>query len=376
MGHDADASEKTEAPTPRKLERARQQGQVAVSRDLGHTAGLLAAVCAAGLGLGWATQQLLGLFEALWPALGQPFGAAVRALGSRAWHTGLVLCAAIVVPVALCGLLAVRLQAGPVWSMQPLAPRLQHLNPLGGLRRMASIERLAELLKALLKATAALAIGWETVHALPGPLSHLPWTDRVQGVGAALWQAGWPIATGSLAVFSALSVLDLLDQRRRLMKQLRMSRHELRQEAREQEGDPHLKSHRRQAHQALSQGAAVKAAGQAHVLLVNPTHLAVAIAYDRQSCPVPTVSAKGVGSVAQGMREAAEAASVPIVRNMALARELNERSDVGDLVPVDLFEAMAKVMMFVRDIRPRGGLASIDDSVARPGGVADSSVGG
>jgi type III secretion protein U len=376
MGHDADPSDKTEAPTARKIERARQQGQVAVSRDLGHAAGLLAAVCVAGLGLGWATQQLLDLFEALWPALGQPFGAAARALGGLAWHTGLVLCGAIIVPVALCGVLAVRLQAGPVWSMQRLAPRLQHLNLLSGVRRMASMERLAELLKALLKATAALALGWETVSALPGPLSHLPWTDRVHGVGTALWQAGWPIATGALAVFSALSVLDLLDQRRRLTKQLRMSRHELRQEAREQEGDPHLRSHRRQAHQALSQRAAVQAAGQAHVLLVNPTHLAVAIAYDRRTCPVPTVSAKGVDSVAQGMREAAEAAGVPIVRNIPLARELHERSDEGDLVPADLFEVMAKVMMFARYIRSRGGLASIDDSVARPGGVADSAVGG
>jgi type III secretion protein U len=376
MGRDPDSSDKTEAPTPRRLERARQQGQVAVSRDLGHAAGLAAAVSMAGLGLGWATHQLLDLFEALWPALGQPFGSAAGALGSRAWHTGLALCGAIVVPVGLAGVLAIRLQAGPVWSVQRMAPRLQHLDPLGGLRRMASLERLTDLSKALLKSMAALALGWATVSTLISPLSHLPWTGRVRDVGTALWKAGWPIGAGSLTVFGMLSVLDALDQRRRLMKRLRMSRHDLRQEAREQEGDPHLKSHRRQAHQALLQGAAVRAASHAHVLLVNPTHLAVAIDYDRHTCPVPTVSAKGTDSVAQGMRAAAEAAGVPIVRNVPLARDLHERADVGDLVPSDLFEVMAEVILWARELRANAGLPSSDDGVARPGGVADSAVGG
>jgi flagellar biosynthesis protein FlhB len=375
MGPDQDASSKTEAPTPRKLQRARQQGQVARSRDLVHTACLLAALCATAVGTGWAAQHVLGLFEGLWLALAQPSGPAARALGTQAWQTGLLLCAGALWPLALAGLLADRLQTGPVWSLQRLTPRLQQLDPLAGLRRLASGERWFEVLRSLLKTVAATLIGWVAVKALLGPLSRLPWQGRPQDLAAALWETGWRIAGGTLAVMAVLSVLEWLDQHRRLMKRLRMSRHELRREHREQEGDPHLKSHRRQAQQSRSQEGATQAARQAHVLLVNPTHLAVAIGYDRQTCPVPTVSAKGVDVVALAMREAAEEAGVPIVRNVPLARELHDRADVGDLVPFDLFEVMAEVILWAREVRTGSGLTSPDDGVARSGGVADAAAG-
>ncbi len=376
MSPEADAGSRTEAPTPRKIERARQQGQVARSRDLGAAAGLLAAVCAAAAGLGWAARQMLALFDALWPVLAQPFGPAALALGSQAWLTALVLCGGVLLPVALAGLLADRLQTGPVWSVQRMSPRLKNLDPAAGLRRMVSVEGWFEVLKSLLKAAAAMAVGWEAVAVLLGPLSHLPWAGRPGDIGSALWQVGWRIGLGALAVFAGVSVLDLLEQRRRHFNRLRMSRHELRQEVREQDGDPHLKSHRRQSHRAWTQDAAVRAASQAHVLLVNPTHLAVAIDYDRQACPVPTVSAKGMDAVAQTLRDAAEAAGVPIVRNVTLARELHERAEVGDLVPSDLFEVMAEVILWARELKTAAALPSADAGVARSGGVADPPTGG
>jgi flagellar biosynthesis protein FlhB len=106
------------------------------------------------------------------------------------------------------------------------------------------------------------------------------------------------------------------------------------------------------------QSAGTQAARTAAVLLVNPTHLAVAIDYDPQTCPVPMVSAKGMGPSARSMREAAEAAGVPISSQRPLARELHERSDVGDLVPSDLFEAMAEVILWARAMRATGSLSS------------------
>jgi flagellar biosynthesis protein FlhB len=291
-------------------------------------------------------------------------------------QTVLTLGTGVLAPLALAGLLADWLQTGPLWSLQRLAPRVDHLNPLAGLRRMASGERWVEVLKSLSKTLAFLVIGWLSVRAVLDPLSRLPWQGRPHDLGHALWQVGSHILLATLGVMFLLSLLDWLDQRRRLMTRLRMTRQEVRQEAREQEGDPHFKAHRRQAHQAWSQNAAVQSARQAHVLLVNPTHVAVAVDYDRLTCPVPTVCAKGLDGLALAMREAAEEAGVPIVRNVALARGLHERAEVGDLVPSDLFAVMAEVILWAREARAPRGLPSKDDGVARSGGVADSSADG
>jgi flagellar biosynthesis protein FlhB len=363
----SDAADKREAPTPQRVERARRDGDVARSRDLTRTAGLLAFVLLGVSAGGWSLARLLSLFDALWLALGRPFDQALTDLSKTACHTGLALCAAVTVPMALAGLLADVLQTGPVWSLRRLAPRLDRLEVMGGLRRMAQAERIADVLLSLVKAGAILLIGALAVHKIIGPSSNLPWSGRAIDVGSAFWQVSLTIALGSLSLFGAMSALDWIHQRIRLMNRLRMSRHDIRQEHRELEGDPGVKARRKQAQQAASQGAGTQAARTAAVLLVNPTHLAVAIDYDRQTCPVPLVSGKGTGESARSMREAAEEAGVPIASQRPLARELHERSEVGDRVPSDLFESMAEVILWARQMRASG---------SRPGHVAGGPASG
>ncbi len=155
----------------------------------------------------------------------------------------------------------------------------------------------------------------------------------------------------SVTIFTLLALLDVVYQRWSFTKKMRMSLRDIRQEMKEAEGDPHVKQHRRQAHQEWSERNAQQAARQASVLVVNPTHVAVAIEYDRETCSVPTVSMMGEDHVARAMREAAEEAGVPAVRNVPLARDLLARAEVGGLVPADLFDIVAEVILWAREVR-------------------------
>jgi flagellar biosynthesis protein FlhB len=172
----------------------------------------------------------------------------------------------------------------------------------------------------------------------------------------------------TLVTFLLVAALDTAYQRHAFTKKLRMSLRDIKQESKEAEGDPHVKQQRQQAHQEWSQRNAQQAARQANVLVVNPTHVAIAIDYDRETCPVPTVSAKGEDHVARAMREAAEEAGVPIVRNVPLARDLLARGEVGELVPADLFDIVAEVILWAREVRTvMGGGTAKTTGMAAPG---------
>ena len=135
------------------------------------------------------------------------------------------------------------------------------------------------------------------------------------------------------------------------LKKMRMSLRDIRQEHKENEGDPLIKGNRRQLHEEWANQNAVGAARGANVLVVNPTHIAIAIDYDADSAPVPVVAAKGEGPLAQAMREAAEEAGVPIVRHVAVARKLYEDAAVEVIVPRDMFEAIAQIILWAKKVR-------------------------
>jgi flagellar biosynthesis protein FlhB len=155
----------------------------------------------------------------------------------------------------------------------------------------------------------------------------------------------------SVALCALVSILDAAWQRHSFTKKMRMSMRDIRQESKENEGDPHVKQQRRQVQQEWSQRNSEQAARKANVLVVNPTHVAIAIDYDRELDPVPSVSAKGQDHEALAMREAAEEAGVPVVRNVPLARDLLARAEVGEIVPSDLFDIIAEVILWADEAR-------------------------
>jgi flagellar biosynthesis protein FlhB len=284
------------------------------------------------------------------------FAPAVRNLGWQAAQLLLLVTGLLLLPLAVAGVITDFLQVGPVLAFEKLKPKLENLNPVDGVKRMFSMDNLVEVLKAVLKTALLFAIGWAVLRSLLPALvllvrQPLDGPPAARLVGGALWMVSWRLAAWTIAVFAGLAVLDAAWQRHSYIKKLRMSRRDIRQETKENEGDPHIKAQRRQTHQEWSQRNAAQAARDANVLVVNPTHIAIAIEYDRETCPVPTVSAQGEDEVARAMREAAEEAGVPVVRNVELARELLAVTEPGEVVPQHLFEIVAEVILWAREVR-------------------------
>lgn len=353
-----DSGDKTEQPTPKRLQDARKKGDVAKGRELTSTATLLVWLVAGALCLPLAAERIAALCESLfarvasgWRAEG--FGQVAALLGWQSIELALLLVAVLMLPVAVLGMLVEYLQAGPVLAFEKVAPKLENLNPAAGLKRMFSLDNLIELLKGILKTALLLAIGWAVARTLlPDAMRLALSTDRpAQHLGALVWQGTVKTLAWTVGVFAGVAFLDFLWTRHRFTKKMRMSLRDIKQEMKESEGDPHLKQQRKQAHAEWSQRNQAAAARGANALIVNPTHVAIAIDFEPGRCPVPTVSAKGEDHVARAMREAAGEAGVPIVRNVPLARELLARCDEGEVVPPELFDVLAEVIVWADGVR-------------------------
>jgi type III secretion protein U len=346
-----DSGDKTEQPTHKKLQDARKKGQVPKSKDVTSTVELLVWFGLSLLAVGWATVELKSLMTQMLQVLHQPFANAAPQLASAAMSTLVALTAAVFAPVAAVGLLTEYLQAGPVWALEKVKPKMENMNPVEGIKKMFTMDSLVELLKAIAKTVALGLIGWLAVKSLLPQLALLPLSTRPELLGNALWEAARPVLVWTVVLFALLALLDGVYQRFSFTKRMRMSMRDIRQEVKEAEGDPYTKQARKQLADEWSQRGATQAAAQANVLVVNPTHVAIAIDYDRQTCPVPTIAAKGEDHVARAMREAAEEAGVPVVRNVPLARDLLARGEVGELIPQDLFDVIAEVVLWAREVR-------------------------
>jgi len=368
--------DKTEKPTPKRLLDARKKGDVPKSRDLVSTVTLLVWVLLFAVLIRPAADRLWALNELLFIALERGwdaggFAQVARSLGGAALECVGWLTAALLLPVVAVGLLTDFLQVGAVWAMEKVSPKLEHLNPAEGIKRMFSMDSLMELVKNVAKSAVLLGLGWLLVrHSLPQWIALL----RQDGGGARafgdlLWDATWRLGAWALGAFVLVAMLDTAWQRHSFTKKMRMSLRDIKQEFKDNEGDPLLKQQRKQAHAEWSQQNSSQAARVASALVVNPTHIAVAIDYDRERCPVPSISAKGEGEVAAAMRAAAEEAGVPIVRNVPLARDLLARAEVGEAIPPDLFDIIAEVILWAREVRrdTHGDGQGRTEGIAAPG---------
>lgn len=345
-----DSGDKTEKPTPKRLQDARKKGDVSKSKELTNTAELILWFVLFSLGLAYAGERIAALMNTTFVSLGGSFTDTAPALGWMALETVLVLTALFLIPIIALGLLVEFLQAGPVLSFEKLKPKMENLNPAEGIKRMFSMDSLVEGIKALIKTALIFLIGWWVLQAMLPELTLLPHASP-DDIFAAMWEIALRLLGWTIGIFVFVSLLDAAYQRHSFLKKMRMSLRDIKQEVKENEGDPHIKAQRRQAHQEWTQQNAALAARDATALIVNPTHVAIALDYDRDVCPVPTITAKGEDHVARAMREAAEDAGVPIVRNVDLARDLLARSEVGDVIPRDLFDIIAEVILWAREVR-------------------------
>lgn len=359
-----DSGDKTEKPTPKKLADARKKGDVAKSKDVTATATLFVWFIVFVFGAGFAGTRIAALFDHGFTMIstGQAFDLSAKSLGMEALWALVAISAVALVPAAITGVLTEFIQAGGVFTTEKLKPSLDKLNPMEGLKKMFSMDNVIELLKTLAKATLIVFILWlvlrgslaEIIERTGPLLQPAAESDGRAAAASVLSYTGSLVRQALLwtfAVFVLVAVLDLGWQKHSFAKKMRMSMRDIRQEHKENEGDPLIKGNRRQLHEEWANQNAVGAARGANVLVVNPTHIAIAIDYDAETSPVPVLAAKGEGPLAQAMREAAEEAGVPIVRHVTVARKLYEDAAVEELIPRDMFEAIAQIILWAKKVR-------------------------
>ncbi len=335
-----DPADRSEAATPRRIERARDDGQVALSREVAGFAALLGGLLAAFLAL---------------PSLGQDLFRALRAVLERAHALDMadaalslggfaaLLIAPVAGAVALGAVVATLIQTRGLVSAKPLAPKLSKINPWGGLKRLFGQDGLAEFLRSLTKLALVGGALWFALGDLASLQAalHAPAGVMLRDASAGALR----LAAAALATFAAIAVVDLVWVHVRHLKMLRMTRQELRDEMKESDGDPHLRARRRQIRESRSRQRMMSAVPKAAVVITNPTHYAVALAYEGGEA-APKVVAKGVDELAARIRATAEAAGVPLVANPPLARALH-RLDVGTEIPAEHYQAVAEIIAFV-----------------------------
>ncbi len=357
--------EKTEAATPQRLEKAREEGQVARSRELNTFA--ILAVGAGGLWLmgGELAYMIIQIIQQnMWfdPSLLlstdhmllQAGKAAYQVLWGMAGLFGLLAVVAVLSSVALGGM---------VLSGKALAPKFERLNPLKGIKRMFSAHTLVELFKTLAKAAVIGTIGaWAILASMD------EWLSLTRApLHEALVGGIHRVALTCVSIVAALLLVVLIDVPWQLWshyKKLRMSRQDVKQEHKESEGDPLLKGKIRQMQRAVAKRRMMAAVPSADVVVTNPQHYAVALSYQSQKWQAPRVVAKGSGLVAARIRELAKENRVPLVRVPPLARALHHHVELEQEVPAALYEAVAQVLVWAYQLR--AGAPSASTSAVHP----------
>ncbi|MFI2706302.1 flagellar biosynthesis protein FlhB, partial [Nocardioides sp. CER28] len=341
--------EKTEKPTPKRRREARKEGQIARTPDLGGWLSILVLGLAVGPLLGHEVDAWRRLITASLTAAEHPsVPLAMQLLGNGARHAffALLTMSGIVLVVGVSSAIA---QGGMIVSPKLVKPSLKKLDPIKGFKKVFGPKALWDGAKMLLKSAVVALFGYLTVKSvmpLVGGLVPIPTTiDIVHDKALGL------IRNAALAAL-VMAAADYAVQRRRVNKQMRMSRTEVKQEHKQSEGDPLVKSAIRSRQLAAARNRMIADIPNADVVLTNPTHVAIALRYSGEAAP--RVVARGAGAIAARIRETATEARVPLVQDVPLARALYRSCEVGQEIPRELWTAVAQVLAFVISRRRAG----------------------
>jgi type III secretion protein U len=350
MAEENDTGNRTEKPTPQRLKKARKEGDVSKSKELTSTVLVMLWLVMIWLMLPAINQRLGSLIDNTMIALGQPFSIAGPALGWEALSVGLWICLPMLFGAVFIATLTDFMQGGPVLAPKKAKPDLKNINPISGVKKIFSKDNLVEVAKAIIKSSALIGIFVAVLFAFLPQMAALPFGQPI-AVGELLWSSVTRIGIWVIFVFFFISVLDAFYQRFSFMKKMRMSIRDIRQESKENEGDPYIKGRRRQLHQEWAQQNMLSSVRRSSVVVTNPTHLAIAILYEPGETELPVIVAKGEDYEAKLIREAAEEAGVPVMQNVDLARGLYERAELDDYLPGEFFEAVAELLRWAESVR-------------------------
>lgn len=328
-------SDKTEEPTARRLQKAREKGDVGASPFASQALGFFVAVAIIPGAL-LATSETVGDWLR---------GALTGQIGALSSEDLALQTVALVLPfllvVAATSALATLIQTGALFAPSRITPDLGKLNPIQGLGGLFSKQRLWAVLRSLLT---AMAVAWLATRALEQHAVDLAFClgqpKKAAFVGGTLVKS---LATKAALLGLAVALIDVLVSRRSWLSKLRMTKAEIKREYRESEGDPQMKAARERARMEMLAAATIQAVREATVVIVNPQHLATALRYREDEDEAPTIVANGEGDLAKRIQEAARAYGIPIVRDVPVARALREL-EPGDEIPEALYEVVAEIL--------------------------------
>lgn len=348
--------EKTEQATPKKRKDAREKGQVVQSRDINTAVILLAVFIVMNAFKRYFVDELIGIFNitfAMFEAPRLDFGVQdAMSLGTQTLLGFAKISLPLLSVSMLTGLVLSYMQVGFLFTVEPLKPQLNKINPLSGFKRMFSMKSVIEMIKSILKAIGILLISYLFVISRMDFIMHSMTLELSQGIGV-MWDITMGIIIRCGIFLFAVALFDFIYKRWENEKELRMSKQEIKDEYKQMEGDPLVKSKIKERQRQMAMSRMMQEVPKADVIITNPSHYAVALLYNRDEGVAPKVTAKGRDLVAQNIKKVAAENKVPIVENKPLARALYAAVEIDHYIPADLFEAVADVLAYVYQLNRR-----------------------
>ncbi len=355
---DGDGGEKTEPATAKKLDDARNNGQVAKSQELNHALGLVSLFVILKVFISFIGERLMGSFQLIYnkipDIINESIGGMSVFMANMVINNVLGTILLTLAPFLLIGF-AIAVFSNIIqikWKVttKPMMPKFSKLNPLSGFKRIFSKDSLFELLKSIVKIVVIIYVAYTSIKDHQNDLFliyDIPLLQVVLLVGTIVIDTGLKIAL----VYIFIGIADVVYQRHKFKEDMKMTKQEVKDEFKNTEGNPEIKGRQRSKMREASQRRMMQSLPSADVVITNPTHYAVAIKYDSKQYSAPVVVAKGEDFLAQKIKEVARENHVEIVENKPLARMLYANVDVGQEVPPELYQAVAEVLAFVYSLR-------------------------
>ncbi len=346
-----DNAEKTEKATPKKRRDERKKGHVAISRDVVAVATLLAAIVMLRVEFSAGVSTLAQVFSSCLSLVAS--GEELSQQGTALWMTCVSAVARVVGPVLLAvvllGVVATMAQTRMLVSTEPLKPKLEKINPIKGFKRLFSLNSLIEVLKNVLKICILLVLIYTCIADLVSVAEQYLYAD-LTGACTHLFQSIFSMMLKIFAAFLVIAAADFGYQWWDYERQMKMTKHEIKEEFKQTEGDPQIKSKIKQKQREMSQSRMMEQVPQSDVVVRNPTHYAVALRYHPGEDSAPVVMAKGEDHLALRIVEVAEQHGVTVMENVELARALYARAELNHQIPPDLYEAVAEIMVYLYNL--------------------------
>lgn len=344
-------AEKTEKATPKKLRDARKKGQVAKSKDFPAAFTFIVALSTVVASGGFFYDQLaefmVGMFKSINSNidLEHRAGAFLEEAMMRILNTSMP----IMLLVTIVGVIVNFLIIGPMFSMESMKPDIKKLNPITNLKNMVKIKTFVELIKSILKIGGAIFLIYTVVQ---GSLAELVQTASMPLIGSAMIFADFllKVALRVGIFFIAIAIFDLIFQKQNFAKEMKMEKHEVKQEMKDTEGNPEIKGKRRQVAQEIAYQDGPTSVNRAKAVVTNPVHIAVAIKYDEDEDVAPLILTMGKGIIAEKIIKYALEYEVPIMRNVELAQQLFDEGSISGYIPEDTYEAVAEILRWLAQI--------------------------